>query len=128
MSDFLINSRFWTPGQANGIWRFDFNGFLSSAGKTSGKEALRIITSPKAHPLEKAVAILSEHENRCRRSGRLEASLEARFELVQTLYMFFEGEDHQAAIRRHLEKLSGIPGQFPLTLVGDGAGPGWLIG
>ncbi|MGB4298011.1 MAG: alpha-2-macroglobulin family protein [Candidatus Saccharicenans sp.] len=117
---FLIDSNFWTPGQANGIWRLDLNRFLSSAGKTSGKEALRIITSPTTHPLEKAVTILSEHENWCRRSGRLEASLEARFELVQSLYMFFEGEDDQAAIRRQLENYLASPANSRL--------PWWAMG
>ncbi|MDD8021003.1 MAG: alpha-2-macroglobulin family protein [Acidobacteriota bacterium] len=120
LNDFLINSRFWTPGQANGIWCLDLNRLLSSAGKTSGKEALRIITSSASHPIEKAVAILSEHENWCRRSGRLEASLEARFELVQSLYIFFEGEEHQAAIRRHLENYLASPANSRL--------PWWAMG
>jgi len=120
LNDFLIDSQFWTAGQANGIWRLNLDRLLSSAGKTSGQEALRILASSTTHPIEKAAAILSEHENWCRRSGRLEASLEAHFELVQTLYVFFEGEDDKAAIRRHLKNYLDSPANSRL--------PWWAMG
>jgi len=120
LNDFLINSQFWTPGQANGIWRLNLDRLLSSAGKTSAKEALRILASSTTHPIEKAAAILSEHENWCRRSGRLEASLEARFELVQTLYTVFEQEDSQTILKRHLENYLKIPANSRL--------PWWAMG
>ncbi len=129
LNDFLINSQFWTAGQANGIWRLNLDRLLSSAGKTSGQEALRILASSTTHPIEKAAAILSEHENWCRRSGRLEASLEAHFELVQTLYVFFEGEDDKAAIRRHLKNYldSTANSRLPWWAMGQAKLAQWVM-
>ncbi|HUM80072.1 MAG TPA: MG2 domain-containing protein, partial [Candidatus Saccharicenans sp.] len=102
LSDFCLDDVFWTPDEFNNVWRLDVRRLLSSAGKTSAKEALRILTSSTTHPIEKAAAILSEHENWCRRSGRLEASLEARFSLVKAIYYLFDDRS-QAFIRHHLE-------------------------
>jgi len=102
LSDFCLDDAFWTPDEFNNAWRLDVRRLLSSAGKTSAKEALRILTSSTTHPIEKAAAILSEHENWCRHSGRLEASLEARFSLVKAIYYLFD-DRNQAFIRHHLE-------------------------
>ncbi len=103
MARLLSDSSFWTPRQANETWLVDLAGLLARAGRTSAAEAARILDSgAAAHPVEKAAALLGEHESWSRRSRRPAAALEARFELVEVLYGAFKDDDDKAAIRKHL--------------------------
>jgi len=119
LSDFCLNDIFWTQDQSDNAWRLNPKLLLSLAGKTRGQEALRILTSSTTHPIEKSAAILSEHETWCRTSGRLEASLEARFSLVRGIYYLVD-DSGQTFIRRHLEEFLASTASLHL--------PWWAMG
>ena len=102
MAGLLSDTTFWTPRQSNETWLLDLPKLLSRAGKTSAAEASEVLGSTSSHPVEKAAALLGEHESWSRRSGRPAAALEARFELVRALYEAFDSDDSRALIRMHL--------------------------
>lgn|GEM_PF-186884 len=102
MAGLISDTTFWTPRQSNETWLIDLARLLSKAGRTSPAEAADVLASPSAHPIEKAAALLGEHESWSRRNDRPAAALEARFVLVQALHDAFDGEDDRALIRRNL--------------------------
>ena len=105
MARLLADTSYWTPRQSNEAWLLDLPKLLSQAGKAgaaAAADAAGVLESASNHPIEKAAALLGEHEAWSRRSGRPEAALEARFELVEALYAAFSDEDDRAFIREHL--------------------------
>jgi uncharacterized protein YfaS (alpha-2-macroglobulin family) len=101
----LSDTTFWTPRQSNETWLLDLPKLLSQAGRdgrTSAADAAKLLESAASHPVERAAALLGEHESWSRRDGRPAAALEARFEFVDALYGAFEDEDDRALIREHL--------------------------
>lgn len=98
----LADKSFWAPRRMDETWLVDLKGLLAEAGKTRSESAAAVLSSSSAHPVEKLAALLGEHETWSRRSGRSEAALEARFELVRALFNAFESGESRALIKRHL--------------------------
>ena len=102
MARLLSDTTFWTPRQSNETWLVGLPALLAKAGKTSAAEASIVLASSTAHPVEKLAALLGEHESSSRRAGRPVGALEARFELLRSLYQSFDGAGDRALLRKHL--------------------------
>ncbi|HOW86830.1 MAG TPA: alpha-2-macroglobulin family protein [Candidatus Aminicenantes bacterium] len=102
MAGLISDTTFWTPRQSNETWLVDLPKLLSGAGRTTPSGAADLLASASAHPVEKAAALLGEHESWSRRGSRPAAALEARLALVQALYEAFSDEDSRALVRGHL--------------------------
>jgi uncharacterized protein YfaS (alpha-2-macroglobulin family) len=101
IADVLADTTFWTPRQTNELYLLDLDRLLSASSQNDAAD-LSMITAVATHPLEKLAAVLGEHENWCRRAGRPEAAMEARFTLVAYLHGAFTQEDDRALIRSRL--------------------------
>ena len=96
----LVDATFWTPRQANETYLLNLPKLL--AGTFDAKSAAEVLGLPAAHPLEKAAALLAEHESWSRRADRPEAALEARLVLFEALHGAFSQENDRAVIRARL--------------------------
>jgi uncharacterized protein YfaS (alpha-2-macroglobulin family) len=115
----LADTSFWTPRQTNEAWLVDLPGLLAAVGKTRAADAAAILGSPATHPIEKIASLLGEHESWSGRSGRPEAALEARFELVQAFAGAFDDEDDRTLIKRHLTDFLSGKRNYPWWAVGQ---------
>ncbi len=118
MAQVLSDTSFWTPRQTNEIFLLDIEGLLSASARDS-KAYAAVIESPGSHPLERLAAALGEHEGWCRRAGRPEAALEARFTLVTELHRAFSQEDDRALIRSRLAEYLSRVREYPWWAVGQ---------
>jgi uncharacterized protein YfaS (alpha-2-macroglobulin family) len=96
----LVDSGFWTPRQTNELFLLNLEEL--SGDPAAEKTAADTLKSAPAHPLEKLLALLGEHESFCRRTGRPEAALEARIERLQALHQSFTQEEDRSLIRKRL--------------------------
>jgi len=97
----LADTSFWNPRQTNETYLLDLDKLLMAP--FDAKSAAVVLESPAAHPLEKAAALLGEHESWCRRSAdRPEAALEARLVRIEALHNAFSQDDDRALILKRL--------------------------
>ncbi|MGA2531695.1 MAG: alpha-2-macroglobulin family protein [Candidatus Aminicenantales bacterium] len=99
----LVDTSFWTPRQTNETYLLALGKLLDPT--FDAKSTAEALDSPSAHPLEKAAALLAEHESWSRSANRPEAALEARLVLFETLHGAFSQEDDRALIRTRLAEL-----------------------
>ena len=117
MARLLTDTDFWTPRQSNETYLLALENLLSEA--PGDAESVAVLESPLSHPLEKICALLGEHENWCRRSGRAEAALEARFERYTALHNAFTQDDDRALIRKGLADFLRDWRKYPWWAVGQ---------
>ncbi|MGZ7066299.1 MAG: alpha-2-macroglobulin family protein, partial [Candidatus Aminicenantales bacterium] len=99
----LVDTSFWTPRQTNETYLLDLGKLLDPT--FDAKATAEVLDSATAHPLEKAAALLAEHEGWSRSANRPEAALEARLVLFEALHGAFSQEDDRAVIRTRLTEL-----------------------
>ncbi|OGD23036.1 MAG: hypothetical protein A2W03_04560 [Candidatus Aminicenantes bacterium RBG_16_63_16] len=114
----LADTSFWTPRQTNDVFLLDLEKLLSPSSRDI-KAGGATVESPASHPLEKLAAVLGEHENWCRRAGRPEAAMEARFILVIGLHNAFSQEDDRALIRSRFAEYLAASRPHPWWAVGQ---------
>jgi hypothetical protein len=98
----LGDTGFWTPRQTNDLFLLNLEGLLSRSFDPAGAAAE--LESGAAHPLEKTAALLSDHEDWCRGTGRPEAAIEARLVRVEALHNALTQDSDRALINRSLAK------------------------
>ncbi|HJW15098.1 MAG TPA: MG2 domain-containing protein, partial [Thermoanaerobaculia bacterium] len=98
--ELLADTGGWTPGESASAARLPLARLLAAEGPA----ARDLLTDPRVHPLEKAVAILADLEAWHAAAGRREAALEARLERLRRLHASFTLEADRAAIRKSLEE------------------------
>ena len=118
LAQVLADTSFWTPRQSNELFLLDLEKLLAAAGRDPKAEAA-VLESPESHPLQKLAAVLGEHEGWCRRAGRPEAAMEARFVLVTDLHNAFSQEDDRTLIRSRLAEYLSRGRTHPWWAVGQ---------
>ncbi len=96
----LADTSFWTPRQSNETYLLDLEKLVAAPSDAASVTA--VLDSASAHPLEKAAALLAEHEAWARRARRPEAALEARLALFGTLHGAFSQDDDRALLEKRL--------------------------
>ncbi len=103
--ELLSDTGFWTPQQSNDLFRLDVKSLLASG--PSGQAADAVLADPKAHPLQKIVAVLGDLEVWHASQGKSEAQLEARLERLRRLQASLTEEEDRKAILGDLEDRIG---------------------
>ncbi|HKF43517.1 MAG TPA: alpha-2-macroglobulin family protein [Thermoanaerobaculia bacterium] len=98
-ADLLADTSGWSPAESASAGRLPLGKLLAAQGQASPA----LLKDPAAHPLEKLVAVLGDHESWHADEGRREAALEARLERLRRLHASFTLEADRAAIRKDLE-------------------------
>lgn len=128
--ELLLDTAFWTPEQANDLFRVGLAGLLAGAAPQSTAPAIR---DPTAHPLVQISAILDDLEAWHAGRGERAAVLETRLERLRRLRAVFRDRADQtaigAALQQQLPQFRDLPwwavGQDLLALwVGEDDFPG----
>ena len=99
----LADTSFWRPEESNTLYRLKVNALLAEPAKNPGQSDS--LSNAELHPILKIRAILSDLETWHAASGRSEAALEARLELLRRLNASFTRSDDRAAITAALRNL-----------------------
>lgn len=98
----LANSQYWTPKEMSEVYRVNAKKLALETRTTRIAAA-----DPSKHPLEKIASWLGEHREFHKKAGRPEASLNAQYELLETLHAALNEPRDRKTIRDALKTLQG---------------------
>ena len=108
----LADTTFWRPEESNEIYRLNLKTLLTEPPKTASR------IDAASHPIVQIRAILGDLESWHAGTGRREAALEARLELLRRLHAFFTRADDRSAISAALQGLLSRYRRLPWWAMG----------
>lgn len=97
----LRNTQFWSPEQSADVYQVDIGKQFDS--DASSKSRIKA-SNEKVHPLRRISSWLNDHREFHTRAGRIEAVMETRYVLFESLYASMTEADDRLELRNRLEK------------------------
>lgn len=107
----LRNTQFWTAEQSAEIYRIEID--KQFEGSASSATARISAGDERFHPLRRLASWLNDHREFHTRAGRIEAIMETRYVLFESLYSAMTESDDRLELRKRLAKYQESNSNLP---------------